>query len=81
MRLPYLRTFDHLPTHIKAYEERNIDICHKEVARLEGKEDVVAIDEDEDQTPYDAPDREVGLKRTIVCSFGAVKPLSLFATV
>lgn len=81
MRFPDFRALDHLPQDIKAYEKWNVDICHEEVARLEGKEHVVAVDEDEDCAPCNTPDRKIWLESTVVCSFRAIEALHFFAAI
>ncbi len=56
MGLPDLGALVHLPEQVQTDEARDVDVRNKEVARVEGEEDGITINEDEDQVPYDSPD-------------------------
>ena len=53
----------------------------EEVGRVEVPEDGEAVDEDEDDDPEDAPDREVRLEVAVVHELLAVQALRLHSTV
>lgn len=81
MRLPDLGALEHLPENVQADENRDVDVRDKEAARVEGEEDVIAVNEDEDQTPCNAPNGEVRLECAVVRCLRAIEALCLFSAV
>lgn len=66
LRFPYLGASEDLPKHVETDEDRNVNVCDEEVGGVEVEEDGEPVDEDDDNTPEGAPDREIRLQRAIV---------------
>jgi len=61
-------------------KEGDVDVRCEEVLCIPRKEDLVAIDEDEDGRPESTPDGEAGLQRAPVCELSAIDALNFVTT-
>lgn len=68
------------PTDPEPEEERDVDVRCEEVRCIPHKEDLVAIDEDEERRPESTPDGEAGLQRAPVCELTAIEALNFVTT-
>ena len=68
------------PANPEGEEDRDVNVRGEEVRRTPLEEDLVAIDEDEDRRPYDAPDCEPRLQRVVVRELAAIAALHFVST-
>jgi hypothetical protein len=77
---PEGRAHIYRPAYPEAKEDRDVDVRGEEVLRIPLKEDLVAVDEDEDRRPEDTPDGEPWLQRVPVRELAAIKALYFMST-